>query len=241
MEDDSQEEKQNYLRENILEKGYDASQFVEFLKLKKGEAGSDITNWSMEDLCEVVQEFISNNSSSEKGKKKEKEKEPEPEPEPILPTRRKTLNQNKSNNDDTISVKLNRTQSYIPTLTDEDYGLIIPEFLKCQKSEETELNKYDNIEINVKDPKKVSGGFFSKDFILYSITTNPLKITVKRKHDDFIWLRERLSIIYNLNVLPRLPKKGKVNEDKHINKRLRNLEKFLNYLIKDPLIKTLNY
>jgi hypothetical protein len=36
MEDDaSQEEKQNYLRENILEKGYDANAFVAFLKTKK--------------------------------------------------------------------------------------------------------------------------------------------------------------------------------------------------------------
>ena len=236
MEDDaSQEEKQNYLRENILEKGYDANAFVAFLKSKKGEAGSDISNWSMEDLCEVVQEFISINSPPEK--EKEKEKEPEPEPEPVLPPKKETVNLNRSRFN---SVKLSRTQSYIPNLTDEDYGLITPEFLKCQKSETTELVKYDNIEISVKDPKKVSGGFFSKDFILYLVTTNPLKISVKRKHDDFIWLRERLSIIYNLNVLPRLPKKGKVNEDKHINKRLRNLEKFLNYLIKDPLIKSSN-
>ena len=40
-----------------------------------------------------------------------------------------------------------------------------------------------------------------------------------------------------MNFLPRLPKKGKVNEDKHINKRMRNLERFLVYLAKDPLIK----
>ena len=235
MEDDaSQEEKQKYLKENILEKGYDASKFVEFLQSKKGEAGSDITNWSMENLSEVVQEFISKNSPSEK------EKEPQSEPEPVRPQKKETVIQNKSNNDDRISVKISRTQSYIPTLTDEDYGLITSEFLKCQKSETTELSKYDNIEISVNDPKKIGGGFFSKAFIIYLITTNPLKISVRRKHDNFVWLRERLSIIYNLNILPRLPKKGKVNEDKHINKRMRNLEKFLNYLIKDPLIKSSN-
>ena len=37
MEDSSQEEKQNYLRENILEKGYDPNQFVSFLQSKKGK------------------------------------------------------------------------------------------------------------------------------------------------------------------------------------------------------------
>ena len=169
MEDDaSQEEKQNYLRENILEKGYDASAFVEFLKTKKGEAGSDISNWSMEDLCEVVQEFISINSSPEK--EKDPEPEPEPEPELALPPKKDTVSLGRSR---VNSVKLSRTQSYIPDLTDEDYGLITPEFLKCQKSETTELGKCDNIEISVKDPKKVSGGFFSKDFIVYLVTTNP--------------------------------------------------------------------
>jgi hypothetical protein len=241
MEDDvSQEEKQNYLRENILEKGYDANAFVEFLKTKKGEAGSDIRNWSMEDLYEVVHEFISYNSLF----RKEKELEVEVEAEPVHFPRTQTMNLSRSYNDEGISaqtVKISRTQSYnILDLTEEDYGIIIPDFLKCKKTETTELNNYDNIEISVNDPKKVSGGFFSKDFILYLITTNPLEKSVRRKHDDFIWLRERLSIIYNLNILPRLPKKGKVNEDKHINKRLRNLEKFLNYLIKDPLIKSSN-
>ena len=63
MEDLSQQEKQNFLRENILEKGYDVNEFVSFLQSKKGEAGSDISNWSMNDLYIVVKEFISINSS----------------------------------------------------------------------------------------------------------------------------------------------------------------------------------
>ena len=33
----SVEEKQNYLRENIIEKGYDPNEFVEFAESKKGE------------------------------------------------------------------------------------------------------------------------------------------------------------------------------------------------------------
>ena len=56
--EDNQEEKQNYLRENILNQGYDTIQFVNFLKSKKGEEGADIANWSLEDLKNVVREFI---------------------------------------------------------------------------------------------------------------------------------------------------------------------------------------
>ena len=58
-DDSSQEEKQIFLRENILEKGYDTNMFVEFLMDKKGEDGADVGNWSMNDLKIVVKEFIS--------------------------------------------------------------------------------------------------------------------------------------------------------------------------------------
>ena len=66
MEEKEQEEKQNYLRQNILEKGYDANEFVSFLQSKMGEAASDISNWSMKDLHAVVQEFISNHENENK-------------------------------------------------------------------------------------------------------------------------------------------------------------------------------
>ena len=57
--DSTQEEKQNFLRENNLENGYDANLFVEFLIGKKGEEGADVDNWTMNDLQKVVKEFIS--------------------------------------------------------------------------------------------------------------------------------------------------------------------------------------
>ena len=53
-DDSSQEEKQNFLRENILEKGYDTNMFVEFLINKKGEGGADVGNWSMSDLFKMT-------------------------------------------------------------------------------------------------------------------------------------------------------------------------------------------
>ena len=83
------EEKQNYLRQNILDKGYDANEFVAFLQSKKGEAASDITNWSMKDLHIVVQEFISEHNQ-------EKEKNTVPQ-SPI------TNNTNATNNTNTTT------------------------------------------------------------------------------------------------------------------------------------------
>ena len=223
MEDSSQQEKQNFLRENILEKGYDVNQFVSFLKSKKGEAGSDISNWSMDDLYEVVKEFSFKYSPNS-------ESEPQIQ-DPALQTK------TEQSNVPTIATIQGLNSNQNIALIEEDFGIIIPEHLECLTMETTELSKYDDIEITVNEPKKVDNGFFSKTFINFLITTKQLNVNVRRKHDDFVWLRERLSIIFNLNILPRLPKKGKVNEDKHINKRMRNLERFLVYLTKDPLVK----
>ena len=74
MSDDATiEEKQNFLRENILDKNYDVNQFIEFLIDKKGEGGADVSVWSMKDLQIVVKEFIQLNG----GDTKENQNEPE--------------------------------------------------------------------------------------------------------------------------------------------------------------------
>ena len=52
------EEKQKFLRENILDEGYDANEFLEFISNKRGEDEVDLDNWTMEELNSVVNEFI---------------------------------------------------------------------------------------------------------------------------------------------------------------------------------------
>ena len=177
----------------------------------------------MPDLYDVVKEFISQNLPSQ---------QLDSEPQQSQP-----LTQSQLNNSPAVATIQTAGLNQNITLTEEDFGIVIPEYLECLKSETNELSKYEDIEITVKEPKKVDNGFFSKTYVNFLITTNPININVRRKHDDFVWLRERLCILFNLNILPRLPKKGKVNEDKHINKRMRNYERFLVYLAKDPLVK----
>ena len=70
MSDDATtEEKQNFLRETILDKGYDVNKFVQFLIDKKGEGGADVAVWSMYDLQIVVKEFIKRMEEKQKEKK----------------------------------------------------------------------------------------------------------------------------------------------------------------------------
>ena len=139
---------------NAVDKGYNVNEFVDFLRTKKGEEGEDISNWSMVDLYEVVQEFVSKNSAPTETK-------------PQL-SQSNTYNPKPTNN---LQKPPTKTTSSIPntnamsTLTDEDFGIITPEFLKCQKSETTELSKYNDIQIIVNDPQKVNNGFFIILFI----------------------------------------------------------------------------
>ena len=263
MEEKDQEEKQKYLRQNILDKGYDANDFIAFLESKKGEGASDISNWSKIDLYAVVQEYILVHTKDNTNSK------PKTEPSNNNNTNTNTSNNNNINNNiepkkennnnndknskilndyeiiedksviknEMINDKKEKINSKNFVANDENFGMIVPDFIICQKAETNALNNQDNLEITVSDPQKVDNGFFSKAYINFLISTNPLNFKVRRKHADFVWLRERLSIIFNLNVLPRLPRKGKVNGDNHIKKRMRNLERFLNYLLKDNLVK----
>lgn len=47
------EVKQDYLRENILDKGYDPETFVDFLVSKKGENAQDLDIWDFDELKNV--------------------------------------------------------------------------------------------------------------------------------------------------------------------------------------------
>lgn len=57
----SAEEKQTYLREEIIEKGHDAELFISFLEEKR-ENGANISTWSLEELKEMVEDFIEENT-----------------------------------------------------------------------------------------------------------------------------------------------------------------------------------
>ncbi len=232
------EEKQEYLRQNILEKGYDANLFADYLITKKGEDGADIGSWSMEDLRNVVQEFTEKQSlflsggenivsqiptSSEIVEEQNHEQDIKKEPNDAQNQEKETLNNNQN--------KIN------PVI----YGIISPESLPCKKVENTPLSSVENVIIKVGSPEKKEGGFFSKSYINYLVTTSGLNLNVKRRYSDFVWLHQVIFDLYSYIIVPPVPKKNKLGGDRFsnvfINKRMRYLEKFLNYLVANPVIK----
>jgi hypothetical protein len=71
-EDGSIEEKQEYLRVNILEKGFKADEFADYLVSKKGEGAADVNALTMDDLHQAVKEFIEGHKSDDKEEQKDK-------------------------------------------------------------------------------------------------------------------------------------------------------------------------
>ena len=274
MADSSQEEKQNFLREKILEKGYDTNQFVQFLIDKKGENGADVAVWTMPDLKKVVKEFIILNGGEieEEEPPKQETKAPkkismfdflgETKQQPkaktqiqiqkqgiepakpqtkteiqIQPQKEQTPNSSSTNNNSNVS--LNRTVSL--TGNESDYGVIIAETKKCKSCEVTDIGKAQNVIISLSNPEKKEGGFLKKAYMTYLISTLPVSYKVRRRYSDFTWLRNALLNHFPANLIPPIPKRNRFGADpfseQFVSKRSRGLEKFLNYLSKDPIIK----
>ena len=57
MEDQTTEQKQNYLRTEIIDKGYDPEEFSTYISSIKGEDGIDLSLWTMQELENVVKDF----------------------------------------------------------------------------------------------------------------------------------------------------------------------------------------
>ena len=57
MEKNSTEYKQNYLRTEILESGYDGEDFSEYINTNFNEKGLNVDNWTFEELYECVEQY----------------------------------------------------------------------------------------------------------------------------------------------------------------------------------------
>ena len=271
------EAKQNYLRENILEKGYDANVFVNFLIEKKGEGGADVSNWSLPDLQNVVKEFINLNGGNEinEGNQQEiiekqkvedineykEDNEEEKDGNKIIEEKKEendwvdledkkeakkdTEKQSKQEKNEQNKETKNKSEKSEDNSKKSTYGIKSLKEVKCQTIPNNDFSKCENIQIRVGNYEKVKGNLFSKSYISYLITTLPLNWQVRRRFSDFEWLHQMLVNTYNYCFIPPIPKKRKnLNkivadrfDEAFLRKRSRKFQKFLSYLINDPILK----
>ena len=149
--EDELEKKQTFLRANILEKGYDAEEFMNFLQTKNGEFGLDLNNWNISELKIAVQEFI---SSLEKDNLLLNPQNINKEEEV-----NKNLNNDNNNN---LENDENNNKEEIDQEENQNLNKSVEDIIECQKVTPNEFLLSNEVDIKLSFPQKIEGGLFTK-------------------------------------------------------------------------------
>ena len=224
--DSSLEEKQEYIKEHIINKGYDSYLFTQFICKKNNQKDFDLNNFTIGQIQDAVKEFknctplgkVVNNSSAP----------------PLQKQKKKNIFQSilgiRDEDENQISDSSQKKSEF-------DYGFKLPEKIKCQNVEEEYLGQYDDLPIKIGFPEKVDKGFLKKSVTFFTAIAIPLGKVVKRSFEDFEWLRNKLTKMFDYNFIPSLPKVNPLLGVEDEEGTTRGLEKFMHYLSLDPIIK----
>ena len=203
-----------------------------FAKLNEQQKKININKNQNSDISTKKNEIIEGKNNTDKNENNKTDSLPNNNKE-------ENIQNNENNNNEEIDYNHNISNE---EEQDIDYGIIINDTVKCELMEKTEFSEHKDIKIEIKNPIKLETKFFSGKSVNYSIITYPFNYIVERRYSDFIWLRDILSNLYNNILIPKMRFKGKVTKDKHdnnfIKKRMNYLERFINYIIKDDIIKS---
>ena len=216
---EAEEEKQHYLRENILNKGYDANEFMDFFKESTGTDDLNLNDFTMEEIEKVVNDFYS---------RKVELNPQQNSKDPQIPNELRSEFEQDNNN---IDISNSTSSSHNENNSEE--------MVKCIQIEKTEFTKQPELQIRIIFPEKIDPGIFSKPYMSYTVQTNPGGYLVKKRYSDFEWLHNILSSRYINCIIPPLCKKNyneQFNED-FISKRARALERFMNGIAIHPILR----
>ena len=153
MEEDEIQAKQTLLQTEIIEKNYDKTAFINFC-LSKKENGDDLNNWTLEELTQIVNEFVSSQTQTVSSS--------EPQNEAPKTEGKEGENQEIKKEDIEKMEKFNA----------EETKNFKEKVINCRKLEKTQLNDAKLV-ITVTNPKEVDGGVFGKNYVLYEVKTDP--------------------------------------------------------------------
>ena len=226
MEEDIQT-KQQYLRREIMDEGYDPGDFNTFMCSIRNEEDIDLDTWTLEDLRNVVESF-----KEEVMKKQQEEQE--------------NL-QIEDNNNNTYSFKPSptiqsrETVNSIKVQLDGQNNDPFDEYHKveaCIRLSKNEITYRNDLFITICNPVKINPGFFSLSYYQYEVKTYPLNYDVLRKVSDFIFLNQKLPLIHPLVYTPSIPSfQYGLKDDSP--KKMRYLQNYMNLLIENKFFRSL--
>ena len=214
---DERSKKQLYLKDNIVNKGYDKEEFAIFLSNFKDSNGN-VDCWSYDEIVDLVSQFQKQNSPL-KQDQEDKIKE-EASVENDSPENKENIAISQENKvDDKMNIK--------PQIL-----LDFEESIKI--SDKTSLCKSDETIVKITDVVENSGGLFKFSYVEYVIETQPFGWSVVRKENDFIKLRDYILKKFPQYVIPPLlPVKNLFTVHDKETKRI-YFQEFLSSLTKHP-------
>ena len=235
---ESIEEKQTFLRNEIIDKGYDPDEFFNYLSgFTKGEI--KLEEWSMEDLKKLVLQFQNNKSSSSLPDVNKMNNIPSDTQGTNEQNVENTQNQypnyennNEENNNTQNSNLINENIKETKAITQldklsnnpfEDFST----FVHCHQFEDSEIIHMNDLRIIVSNPVMKKAGFFSFSYYQYTITTPELNYKVERKLTDFDWLYQKMQEIYPGLIISSVPARH-VNMKDNSEKKIIYLNFFMN-------------
>ena len=218
MEDNMDEiqAKQSLLQSEIIEKNYDKTAFINFC-LSKKENGDDLNNWTLDELTEIVREFV--NSQNQQV------------PPSDLPQNDAQKGEQEIKKEDIEKME---------KFNAEDSKNFKERVIECRKLEKTQLND-NKLVITVRNPKEMDGGVFGKNYVVYEVQTDPFGWVVLRRFSDFDTLRKLIGKHFPSFYVPPLPNKKMGNrrfEPDFLQKRMKFLNLFINNLVQSESFKS---
>ena len=231
-----QQEKQKYINENIIDKGYNPEDLSNFIIQKKAVNLDEI---SLKDLKILIEEFknerlslsipilikLENQNIEIKNNKENKIKEKEKENE----IKEKEIKEKEIEKEESLYEKLYPSGNY--------------EFETKKQQESIMFNlEKENKKINIiiSEPQNIekSGFFYQKTInFICNISSKELNSNVKRTYSDFEWFKNQLNLRYPFILISPLIKS--INFYKlDSNGKIRYLNRFIKGILRKKIIRT---
>ena len=233
------EEKKQYLTEEIINKGFNTNDFLNF-SLSKKENGDDLINWSFDELKNCVKEF-------QEQIQKQNDINNEKKGTSLKDFLFKNLPQNNNfsyNNNvnylqsSQINQRINENIQnvnigYQNDNYNENAKKIYKKEVQCKILEKSELNS-KKITVKIQNPKEINTSLISSAYTTYEVYTKEMNWLVNRRYSDFDWLRNTLKKLFPRHYIPPIPGKkmgSRRFEKDFIEKRMKFLQKFIDEIV----------
>ena len=259
-------DKQNFLREEIMDKGYNPQAFQEFMMQQSSTGDIDLDNWTMQDLRDVVEKFKQISVPQENAENVEENViESSEEPQQVnnyeennnnIVETNVTNEQNEQVNNinegeqqqiQTENVVQVKEEENVVSSTNSNSTIIgaspydnFEETITCKKLEPNQFSEIYNLYFTITEPEHKKNGLFSSGYFQYTITNKKDNSTIVRKLKDFDWLKSRLLDLYPGIFIPPIgPSHINLKDDSP--KKIAYLSKFINALSQNRLVRATEF